>query len=972
MERLLNALRAYPITGSAAVASAVALACYHVLKASKELDLSPAMLLALRRLPLKAVKGYGPSVEAECGGKGMQLGKMVELGLPVPPFVTCPTGVYDECVAQDAALVSLINSVVSGEGGKAELIQIQEAISRLVLPQSVVSDLRNFLRLLPDGSAVSCRSSATGEDSVDSSFAGQFDTVLNCRSEDQIHAAILTCWASLWKEHVLQYRALISKKGNQHMAVVVQLQIDSVAAGVAFSCNPSNGLQNEMVVESVWGQGEGMVQGEITPDHYVIDIGQAGGEEGGKQDSPASATSFKVMVREIKLKKQHFVLTEAGTEKQDLMPLGKRYRSTLSEAQLQQLATWCSQLREHYGRPVDVEFATASSGAVLLLQVRPVTAIAAVKLSALGRPKSTLEWTHSTVRLLRCNQQILKPLTKLGHYAWNGGVAGSPQSVRFGVKEALSDMLRMWFGKAWPDDNYCCVINGFMYTTQGQGEKPVAMPPPAWILKVLSFFGYFSGLERQCADHSKNRPLMRQLREWDDVRRPRFDLVHSELGVVDLSSMDLAELQQHYDKCLDNFLVCVRNHYFYAITITLPSGALVSHILRHLPGEDKLALFQLPSNPADIFNVGPGPQLQKAFNEGGEAAAAALTQLQDLKTGQHTDGAVWSAMEAMAARGDDIGAAVYRWKVEVQDRLLGQYDITALAGREVPKVMLQNLLDLIGEHHCEKNEQKRQAEIQRIRDAMPTESARQEYELRLKEACLMNRFRDERSLYGLLRGGGCLRRVVLELGRRVFKEEAAVMVFASKEEIQEVFEHNGYPSDALKTQLLERQDFYEAYSVNDAPLYIGGCKTPDADYSAFGGHAGRFLKDVSMGFSVVVLEEMAVNKKGAKELKGSAAAEGVYVGHARIIESSKQFGQIEQGDVVVIPFTNSSFNMVMKLCGAIVTEAGGMLSHAGIVSREMGIPCVTDCSSATQIIPNGAKVEVDGSNGTVRIIELPS
>ena len=65
------------------------------------------------------------------------------------------------------------------------------------------------------------------------------------------------------------------------------------------------------------------------------------------------------------------------------------------------------------------------------------------------------------------------------------------------------------------------------------------------------------------------------------------------------------------------------------------------------------------------------------------------------------------------------------------------------------------------------------------------------------------------------------------------------------------------------------------------------------------------------------------------------------------------------------------FNVVMKLCGAIVTMHGGTLSHAGIVSREMGIACVTDCSSATLLIPDGAQVEVDGSKGTVTIVELP-
>jgi hypothetical protein len=98
----------------------------------------------------------------------------------------------------------------------------------------------------------------------------------------------------------------------------------------------------------------------------------------------------------------------------------------------------------------------------------------------------------------------------------------------------------------------------------------------------------------------------------------------------------------------------------------------------------------LPCVCADIFDVGPGPELQAAFKgpDAGEGAAAALAQLEELraKADAHTDEQVWSTIEVMAARDDAVGAAVNRWKVEVQDRLLGQYDITALAGREAPKV----------------------------------------------------------------------------------------------------------------------------------------------------------------------------------------------------------------------------------------------------------------------------------------------
>ena len=92
-------------------------------------------------------------------------------------------------------------------------------------------------------------------------------------------------------------------------------------------------------------------------------------------------------------------------------------------------------------------------------------------------------------------------------------------------------------------------------------------------------------------------------------------------------------------------------------------------------------------------------------------------------------------------------------------------------------------------------------------------------------------------------------------------------------------------------------------------------------------------------------------------------------GTAKVIKHTNEFGRIVKGDIVVVPFTNSTFNVVMTLCGGIVTCFGGTLSHAGIVSRELGIPCVTDATSATELIEDGSKVLVDGSAGKVYIIE---
>ena len=107
----------------------------------------------------------GPFDGGNCGGKGQKLGEMVRLGLPVPPFVIVPTDVCASLLYQDSGssvVRALIDSVLKGEGGEAELQKIQEAILQLTIPDAVVQELEAFLKSLPKGSAVSCRSSATG------------------------------------------------------------------------------------------------------------------------------------------------------------------------------------------------------------------------------------------------------------------------------------------------------------------------------------------------------------------------------------------------------------------------------------------------------------------------------------------------------------------------------------------------------------------------------------------------------------------------------------------------------------------------------------------------------------------------------------------------------------------------------------------------------------------------------------------
>jgi pyruvate,water dikinase len=179
---------------------------------------------------------------------------------------------------------------------------------------------------------VAVRSSACAEDSETASYAGQQETYLNVVGADDVCTRVVDCWASFFSERALFYRAQKGSLEDLQMAVVVQQMLDPEKSGVVFTVDPVQRRRDRMVVEAIFGLGEAVVSGEVTPDHYVID--------------------------------------RAGEVKRDRLVSG----GVLDAGELVELAALGRSLEERFGCPQDVEFAIAD-GRVYLLQSRPVTTL---------------------------------------------------------------------------------------------------------------------------------------------------------------------------------------------------------------------------------------------------------------------------------------------------------------------------------------------------------------------------------------------------------------------------------------------------------------------------------------------------------------------------------------------------------------------------------------------------------------------
>ena len=310
------------------------------------------------------IANLGMADAEEAGGKGANMGEMVAAELPVPPgFV----------VLRDSYLASMRDGGVSDElnaahreallaaGDPGRFDEMCAKMKALVLQAGMTEDVRDRIlqayRAMGADSFVAVRSSATGEDGADASFAGMNETFTNVRGEQDLIEKVGQCWASLFGPRVVAYRASRGFTADPAMAVVVQLMIASERSGVAFTADPTTDATDRVVVEGAFGQGEVVVSGSVEPDTYVV-----AKETGEILSRRMGYKSFKI-IRGADGKDQRIDLDEVQAEAQ-----------VLNDDEIRAIADIAVRSERHAGCPQDTEWAIAD-GTTYIVQTRPITTL---------------------------------------------------------------------------------------------------------------------------------------------------------------------------------------------------------------------------------------------------------------------------------------------------------------------------------------------------------------------------------------------------------------------------------------------------------------------------------------------------------------------------------------------------------------------------------------------------------------------
>ena len=325
------------------------------------------------------------------GGKNASLGEMVQQlaakGVRVPAGFATTAAAYRAYIEANGIRAALVQRMDALKQGKATLHETGEAARQLFLdgkfPPEIADPIREAYQELSrrgggDLAAVAVRSSATAEDLPDASFAGQQETFLNVRGERELMDACRRCYASLFTDRAISYR---DAKGFDHLEVALSIGVqrmvrsDLAGSGVMFSIDTESGFPRAAVINAAWGLGETVVQGAVDPDKYVV---------------------FKPLLSDARLrpiiektrgaKERKMVYATGGSARTATVETTQKERQSyvLSDEEILQLGRWGAIVEQHYGRPMDMEWAKdGETGELYMVQARPETVVSARRAGAI-------------------------------------------------------------------------------------------------------------------------------------------------------------------------------------------------------------------------------------------------------------------------------------------------------------------------------------------------------------------------------------------------------------------------------------------------------------------------------------------------------------------------------------------------------------------------------------------------------------
>ena len=784
---------------------------------------------------------------------------------------------------------------------------IRQTLRTASLPAALEADLRTALAAVPaapHGWAV--RSSAVSEDHATTSYAGVYESFLEVPDEE-LWAYIRACWASWWSERAVAYRQQVGETdATPRMAVVLQHMAPARCAGVAFTAEPLHGDRTRMVINAAPGLGVAVVSGIVQPEQYTL----------------------------AKIPDLHLLETRL------LHPNGP---PLLPPAVVLQLGALCQRLETFCGSPQDVEWVWDGT-ACWIVQSRPITTLG-------DAARNGTEDVWSNANLKDVIPGLVSPFTwSLMQLQLEGAMRQQYAKAGYLVPPERPLLRRIW-GRPYFNIS---LFNESAYALYGTSPElqaaqlggivpPGARPPASpslwqrlrWLRNILRFVR----IAHRAAQVVPTQFAMVQQR-WQEERQ---SLPHLDRAAL------LEKLEHHAD-------------------VTQPFLELHLHLSWAMSGNFS-ALREMVARavPQVELEQGPSP-LPSPSGRGSAASLAAelVTGIGDVSSAEHSY-RLWE-LSRLARQSPQVMAflAQGKWDTWQQalagtafakawhefletfgHRALYEVEMANPRWREQPDYLFEVLATYASLPQArapfdpEEQARRRQAAEQEVcRRLTPWRRPWFRATVRRTQAFSRLRENSKSHLVQLIDIGRLMAlRAAHFLQQDGLLEDAATIFYLRLEEVQTAL-RGTMPVETVRHLIAQRRLERQR-------------------------DAARHLPDLFIGARPLYAETLPTQ---GTVLTGLPSSPGRVTGIARVLYSPQEGARLQPGEILVAPSTDPGWTPLFLLASGLVMETGGYLSHGAIVAREYGIPAVLNVPLATQHIPDGSSILLDGAQGVVQVL----
>ncbi len=847
---------------------------------------------------------------AVVGGKGAQLGELSRIeGIRVPAGFCVTTDVFRRIMAEAPSIEQRLDRLSclnpdDREAIRTLSVEIRRTLEGIAIPDDIAAEITRPLARLGEQAAYAVRSSATAEDLPTASFAGQHDTYLNVVGPTAILQHISRCWASLFTERAVTYRL---RNGFDHRKVLMAV----------------------VVQQMVFPHAAGILftADPVTSNRKVAYVEASFGLGEAMVSGLVNADVFKVRDGEVVAKavaaKQltMHALPAGGTQEQAIDP-ERQEQPALTDAQAVQLAQLGRRIEAHFGCPQDIEWCLVDDG-FRIVQSRPITTLFPI-------PESGDRANHVYVSVGH-QQMMTDPMKPLGLSVWQltalrpmheaGGRLfvdvtqglASPAS-RAGLLEALgkSDpLIRDALQTILERDDFIRLL-----PDEGLGGVPPADAPapietdPAIVTELIA----------------RNQDSIAALKR--DIR------AKSGSALFDFILADIQELKRIlFDpQSHQVFMAAIEATWWLNEQLQAWLGeknaadTLTQSVPHNVTSEMGLALLDV----ADVIR--PHPEV--------------VTLL------QHVEDESFLGELVKLAGGREARDAILAFLDKYGMRCVGEIDITKARWSERPAALVPIILGNIknfepgaGARRFEQGRQeaakKEQELLERLRALPGGERKAEEVKRMIDRVRTFIGYR-EYPKYGMVSRYFVYKRALLDEAERLVQarllREKDDIFHLTFQELHDVIRTNQVDDQLIR----QRKDAFRSYQALTPPRVL----TSDGEVIA-----GAYQRDDLPTGALV----------------GLPVSAGTIEGRARVILDMAE-ADLEPGDILVTAYTDPSWSPLFVTITGLVTEVGGLMTHGAVIAREYGLPAVVGVEHATQLIQDGQRIRVNGTNGYVQIL----